>query len=922
MKKYVYKFEEADPENKSLFGGKGASLALMTRLGMPVPPGFIITTESCEEFFKPKREKLDELVKQIEKNPPPETRNKLIDEIWTIVDTLELPEGLMDQVLDELRQLESKVGKKFGHPDNPLLVSVRSGAPISMPGMMDTVLNLGLNDETVVGLGNQTNNFHFAYDAYRRFLQLFGKIVLGINEKLFEEELDRIKKKYNVEHDVDIPVEGLLELVDSYKKIIIREKGFFPHDPYLQLKLAIKAVFRSWMNPRAIFYRVMNKITRDIANCTAVNVQAMVFGNMGFDSGTGVVFSRNVATGENELYGEYLPNAQGEDVVAGIRTPLKISELKNKFPELYAMLYEKVKLLEKFEKEVQDVEFTVEKGKLYFLQTRAAKMTPLARVKTAVDMALEGIITKEEAVLKVKPETVLQLLYPTISPGVKASPIAKGLPASPGAVSGKVVFDPDRAVETAKQGEKVILVRTETKPDDVHGFYAAVGILTSKGGMTSHAAVVARAIGKPAVVGAESIKISYEERKFFVNGVEVKEGDYITIDGNTGNVYVGVIPTITPEITGELQTLLSWADSIRELGVRANADVPEDAMIARRNGAEGIGLLRIERMFRKPERLELLRNVILAESIEERERLMMKLAEMIKSDFKEILKIMDGLPVIIRLIDPPLHEFLPRPDELVKEIFELRMSGASKDVLEEKEKLYRRILVLTEANPMMGHRGVRVGVTYPEIYKGLTKAILEAYAELKKEGYNPKVGIMVPQVALAEEIKYVKDKAILPVARDVEAKYGVSLEFKVGTMIETVRACLVADEIAREADFFSFGTNDLTQATFSFSRDDVENKFLPAYLELGLLKNNPFETIDAKGVGELIKTAVRKAREVKPELEIGICGEHGGDPASIEMFYQSGLNYVSASPFRIVVARLAAAHATLKNKGRLKIKTD
>jgi len=918
MKKYVYRFEEADPNNKGLLGGKGASLALMTKLGMPVPPGFIITTEACEEFFAPKRDVLDELVRQIEKNPPPEIRNRLIDEIWRIVDTLDLPEGLMDQVLNELQVLEAKTGKKFGHPDNPLLVSVRSGAPISMPGMMDTVLNLGLNDETVIGLANQTNNFRFAYDAYRRFLQLFGKIVLGINEKLFEEELEKIKKKYNVAQDVDIPLEGLVELVEAYKKIIVSEKGFFPDDPYLQLKLAIKAVFRSWMNPRAIFYRVMNKITKDVANCTAVNIQTMVFGNMGFDSGTGVVFSRNVATGENELYGEYLPNAQGEDVVAGIRTPLKISELKERFPELYNMLYEKVKLLERYEKEVQDVEFTVERGKLYFLQTRAAKMTPIARVKTAVDMALEGIITKEEAVLKVKPETVLQLLYPTISPGVKASPIAKGLPASPGAVSGKVVFDPDTAVEKAKEGEKVILVRTETKPDDVHGFYAAVGILTSKGGMTSHAAVVARAIGKPAVVGAEAIKISYDDRKFMVNGIEVKEGDFVTIDGNTGNVYLGIIPTTTPEITGELQTLLSWADSIRKIGVRANADVPEDALIARKNGAEGIGLLRIERMFRKPERLELLRKVILAETSEEREKLMMRLAELIKTDFKEILRIMDGLPVIIRLIDPPLHEFLPRPDELIKEIYELKLSGASKNSIEEKERLYKRVVALTEANPMMGHRGVRVGITYPEIYKGLTKAILEAVAELKLEGLNPRVGIMIPQVAMDEEIKFVKEKAIIPMAKDIESKYGIKLDFKIGTMIETVRACLVADEIAREADFFSFGTNDLTQATFSFSRDDVENKFLPAYLELGILKNNPFDTIDVKGVGELVKMAVKKAKAVKPELEIGICGEHGGDPRSIEFFYDAGLDYVSASPFRIVVARLAAAHATLKNKINLK----
>ncbi len=911
-KKYVYDFEEADPNNKKLFGGKGAGLALMTQAGLPVPPGFTITTEACKDFYSPRKAEIDRIVKRLEKNPPPQERDRLIEELWGIIDSLDLPEGLMDEVREHMRRLEKKRGRGFGDPQNPLLVSVRSGAPVSMPGMMDTVLNLGLNDETVKGLASNTSNEWFAYDSYRRFLQLFGKIVLTIDEKLFDDAFEEVKKKYGAKYDVEIPVEGLKEIVERFKEIIRRERGEFPQDPYEQLRLAIKAVFRSWMNPRAIFYRVAHNITPEVAECTAVNVQSMAFGNMGEDSGTGVVFSRNVATGENELYGEYLPNAQGEDVVAGIRTPMPISELKKRFPELYEDLYKNVKKLERINRDVQDVEFTVEKGKLFFLQTRNAKMTPIARVKTAVDMANEGIITREEAVMKVQPEHVLQLLYPRVDESKAGKPIAKGLAASPGAVSGQVVFDPDTAVEWARAGKEVILVRVETKPDDVHGFYAAKGILTSRGGMTSHAAVVARGIGKPAVVGAEAIKISYDEKVFRVNGTVVREGDWITIDGNTGNVYLGKIPTVKPSVGKELGTLLSWADEFRRLGVKANADVPEDARIAREYGAEGIGLLRIERMFRKPERLEVLRRVILAESREEREKAMEELASMVKADFKEMLKIMDGLPVTIRLIDPPLHEFLPSPEELLEEIYEAKSKGQDTSKL---EKLYRRVKALTEANPMMGHRGVRVGVTFPEIYKGLTRAILEAAGELIKEGYNPKVQIMIPQVALASEIKYVKEKAILPTAREVEQRLGVKIPFQIGTMMETVRSCLVADEIAKEVEFFSFGTNDLTQATFSFSRDDVENKFLPQYLELDLLEYNPFETIDEKGVGQLVKMAVEKGRSANPSLEVGICGEHGGDPKSIHFFHKAGLDYVSASPFRILVARLAAAHAALKDKG-------
>ncbi len=914
MPRYVYSFDEADWKNKKLLGGKGSSLAMMTQLGLPVPPGFTITTEACKEFYKCGEGEITKIISQLEKQPPPEIRDKLIEKLWNIIDSLELPKGLMDEVVEHIHRLEKKRGRLFGDPDNPLLVSVRSGAAVSMPGMMDTILNLGLNDESVEGLAKQTGNRRFAYDAYRRLLQLFGKVVLNIDDKVFDEAMDEIKEKYDVKSDVEIPEEGMVELVERFKEIIEEEAGGFPQDPWEQLRMAIKAVFRSWMNPRAIFYRIANKITPDIADCTAVNVQSMVFGNMGEDSGTGVVFSRNVATGDNELYGEFLPNAQGEDVVAGIRTPMPVSELKSRFPELYNMLYEKVKLLEKINKEVQDVEFTVEKGTLFFLQTRNAKMTPLARVKTAVDMAKEGVINREEAVLKVQPEHVLQLLYPRIDKSSGAKPIAKGLNASPGAVSGQVVFHPDTAVAWAKEGKDVILVRVETKPDDVHGFYAAKGILTSRGGMTSHAAVVARGIGKPAVVGAEMIKIDYDKKLFSVNGEVVKEGEWITIDGNTGEVYLGKVPTIQPEVIPELRELLSWADEFRRLGVKANADVPEDARIAREYGAEGIGLLRIERMFRKPERLEVLRKVILSETTEDREAAMYKLSELVKDDFKEMLDVMDGLPVTIRLIDPPLHEFLPKPEELLKEIYEMEREGAPKEAIEEKQRLYKRVVALTEANPMMGHRGVRVGVTYPEIYKGLVKAMLEATAELIKEGKNPVLQIMVPQVAIVDELRFVKENAIYPIAKEVEEKYGVKIPFMVGTMIETVRSALTADEIAREAEFFSFGTNDLTQGTYSFSRDDVENKFLPQYLELGILRFNPFETIDKKGVGELVKIAVEKGRKANPQLEVGICGEHGGDPESIHFFHKVGLDYVSASPFRILIARLAAAHAALKEK--------
>ncbi|MDT7870670.1 MAG: pyruvate, phosphate dikinase [Thermoproteus sp.] len=912
-KKYVYDFEEADYKNKKLFGGKGASLIQMTRLGLRVPPGFIITTEACKDFFAPRRAEIAELEALLERQPPPEVRDQAIGKLFALINSLDLPAGLWDEVRQHMKLLEEKMGRRFGDPENPLLVSVRSGAAVSMPGMMDTVLNLGLNDQTVKGLARQTGNEWFAYDAYRRFVNMFGKIVLGIEDKLFSSIWEEIKRKYNAKEDPDVPLEGLKEAVEKFKGVIGEHYGEFPQDPWEQLRLAIKAVFRSWDSPRAIFYRVAEKITPDIADCTAVNVVTMVFGNMGWDSGTGVVFSRDVATGEDRLYGEFLPVAQGEDVVAGIRTPMDIEEFRKRFPHLYDELYKGVKLLERANKDVQDVEFTVERGKLFFLQCRNAKMTPLARVKTAVDMAREGVISREEALLKVSPDHVLQLLYPRIDPKAKAQPIAKGLPASPGAVSGQLVFHPDDAVRWAREGKKVVLARVETKPDDVHGFYASVGILTSRGGMTSHAAVVARAIGKPAVVGAEALAIDEAAKTMAVNGQVFREGDWVTIDGNTGNVYAGVVPTVEPELIPELEELLSWADGVRRLGVRANADLPEDAALAKKFGARGIGLLRIERMFRKPERLELLRRVILAETREERIKHLEPLHEMLKGDFKEIFKIMDGLPVIVRLIDPPLHEFLPKPEEVLQQIYEAKAAGRD---ARELEHLYDRIKALQEANPMLGHRGVRVGVTYPEFYYYLSRAIAKAAAELKKEGFNPVVEIMIPQVSDVREIRYVKEKGILPALRDVERETGVRLEVKIGTMVETVRAALTMDQIAKEVDFISFGTNDLTQAVFSFSRDDAENKFIPQYLELKILDADPFETLDAVGVGKLLELAAKTAKEVNPKIEVGVCGEHGGDPKSIYFIERTEVDYVSASPFRVPLARLAAAQAKVLRGGK------
>ncbi len=879
MKKWVYLFDEGDPNDRALLGGKGAGLAQMTQAGLPVPPGFTITTEACNAYYEYNQQ---------------------------------FPEGMWEQVLDALKEIERRTGKKFGDPSNPLLVSVRSGAKFSMPGMMDTVLNLGLNDEVAKGLINLTQNERFVYDAYRRFIQLFGKIVLGIPGEIFDKAFEDYKEKVGAKLDTDLTAEHLKEIVSIFKDIVKRETGSdFPQEPIEQLRLAIGAVFRSWNNKRAIDYRNYNKIPHSLG--TAVNIVTMVFGNMGFDSGTGVAFTRDPATGEKKFFGEFLFNAQGEDVVAGIRTPLKIEELKEKMPAIYDQLVEIAKKLEGYYRDMQDIEFTVERGKLWMLQTRSGKRTAQAAVKIAVDMAEEGIISKEEAILRVDPNQIDQLLHRQIDPSAKVTVIAKGLNASPGAATGTVVFDADRAKELAKDGVKVILVRPETNPDDVGGMLVSEGILTARGGATSHAAVVARGIGKPCVVGAESIKIDLEKRLFNVNGYTVKEGDIVTINGTTGEVIVGEAPLIEPELTPELQKLLSWADSFKRLQNWANADYPRDAQKAKEYGAQGIGLCRTEHMFFEAERLPIVREMILARNSEERKSALDKLLPIQKEDFKGILKVMDGLPVIIRLLDPPLHEFLPRHEELLAEVVELRVTGKDPKALAEKEELLRRVEEMQEVNPMLGLRGCRLGITRPEINEMQVRAIFKAACELKKEGYNPKPEIMIPLVGHVNELKLIRDQ-LESVAKSVMEEEGITVDYKFGTMIEVPRAALTAGEIAEYAQFFSFGTNDLTQMTFGYSRDDAEGKFLFVYLEKGILPADPFQTLDIKGVGRLMEMAVKDGRSTRPELEIGICGEHGGDPDSITFAHEIGLNYVSCSPFRVPIARLAAAHAALKEK--------
>jgi len=868
--KRIVFFDEAKGMSRKVLGGKGAGLVDMTYAGLPVPPGFIITIDVCKEYYSNGRE---------------------------------MPKGLMDEVKSAMHKLEEITGKSFGGKDNPLLVSVRSGAPISMPGMMDTILNLGLNDDTIRALISRTRNERFAWDAYRRFIQMFSKVVLGINDSLFSKALEEMKRSRGVKHDNELDADALKELTHEFKRICTSNGKEFPDDPYKQLELAIKAVFNSWMSERAVEYRRYYKITPDIADGTAVNIVTMVFGNMDDRSATGVVFTRNPESGERRLYGEFLLNAQGEDVVAGIRTPEPIERLADIMPDTYKQLVDICNRLERHYREPQDVEFTIESGRLYLLQTRAAKMNAIASVKVAVDMVREGIISKEEALLRVNPDDLEQLLHRRVDPKTTTKPIAVGIGASPGAAVGKVVLDTKRAIEYAAAGEQVILVREETKPEDVPAFFRSVGILTSKGGKTSHAAVVARGMGKPCIVGCSSIIIDEEQRRFLVDGIVVNEMDAVTIDGSTGRVYIGNVKLVDPELSSEFRTMLEWAEGMKRLGIRANADTPEAAGIARSYGARGIGLCRTERMFNSEDRLPILVRMIMARSKEERIRALEELMPYLKSDTMNILKVMEGYPVTIRLLDPPLHEFLPRMEDLIRSVYERKDKNA--------EEMLKRIRELVEVNPMMGQRGVRLGIVYPEIYEYQIRAVLEASVELIKQGVHVETQIMVPQVGISAELVTIKgifDK----VKQEVENRYGVTLNVKFGTMIEVVRACLTSDSIASIAEFFSFGTNDLTQAVFSFSREDVEGKFLPLYLEKGILKDNPFQTIDRDGVGKAMRIAVEQARAVNSRLEIGICGEHGGDPKSIEFCDMIGLDYVSASPHRIPIAILAAAQSALR----------
>jgi pyruvate,orthophosphate dikinase len=882
-KKFVYIFREGQASMKDLLGGKGANLAEMTNIGLPVPPGFTITTEACNDYYANNRN---------------------------------FPAGLWDQISPALADVEQATNKKFGDKENPLLVSVRSGAKFSMPGMMDTILNLGLNDETVQGLAESTQNDRFAYDSYRRFIQMFGDVVLEVDHHHFESILEDAKTKQGVTYDSELTAESLKWVVEGYKKLIERRTGSpFPQEPMKQLEQAILAVFRSWNNDRAIVYRKINDIPDNIG--TAVNVQSMVFGNMGTDSGTGVAFTRNPSTGEKALYGEYLMNAQGEDVVAGIRTPQPIKSLEDENKEIYAQFIEIANRLEDHYRDMQDIEFTIERGRLYILQTRNGKRTAPAAIRVAVELCHEGVISKDESIIRIEPGQLGQLLHRRMDTEAKLEVLAKGLPASPGAASGKIVFDADEAERLGHSGEKVLLVRTETTPDDIHGILAAQGILTSRGGMTSHAAVVARHMGKPAVCGCEALKIDYTENTVTIDGVVYPEGTLLSIDGATGRVIKGAVPMIDPELSEEFKQLLEWADEIRALKVLANADNPRDAQKARDFGAQGIGLCRTEHMFMDPARIPIVQEMILAQNLLEREAALQKLLPMQEEDFYGILKAMQGLSVTIRLLDPPLHEFLPNVEELVVEITKLKMSGKDSEELKDKEALLRKVRALSEMNPMLGHRGCRLGVTFPEIYAMQARAIFQAAARLIKEGYEIHPEVMIPLVIHVKELAMLR-KLTEDAAAAVMEEQGVSITYKVGTMIEVPRAALTADEIATTADFFSFGTNDLTQTTLGFSRDDAEGKFLPAYLEHDILEQNPFAVLDRNGVGKLMKMGVQLGRAANPDLKVGICGEHGGDPSSIEFCHLIGLDYVSCSPFRVPIARLAAAQAAVNNKDQSK----
>lgn len=913
--KYVFAFDEGDGKNKQLLGGKGANLCEMTQIGLNVPPGFVISTAGCLNYLEA------------------ETHN--------------LPDGLMQEVRDQMEKIETKTGKLFGDPTNPLLISVRSGSAMSMPGMMDTILNLGLNEATLHGLIAQTSNERFGYDAYRRFIQLFGKVALGVPDEKFDTHFEAIKHRAGVKADIGLGTDDLKDICKLFLDAVHEHTGKpFPTDVYEQLEIAIKAVFNSWMGKRAIDYRREFKITPAMANGTAVNIVTMVFGNMGNDSATGVGFTRDPGTGENVMFGEYLVNAQGEDVVAGIRTPKAVALLEAEMPVQYKQLETLRNTLETHYREVQDFEYTIEKGVLYCLQTRNGKMNTTAMVRTSVEMAKAGLITKEESLLRIKPEMLEQLLHPRLDSLHKQAPLAQGLPASPGAASGHVVFDADRAEMLGHAGEKVILVREETKPEDIHGFFAAQGILTSRGGKTSHAAVVARGMGKPCVAGAEGIQVDVKLRQATIGEKVLHEGDYITIDGGTGFVYQGIIPTVDPTFSDELKLLLSWADEIAQMKVFANADTPDAAKKALEYGAMGIGLCRTERMFNGVDRLPIVVEMILAENADEREKALNRLLAIQKQDFKEILMTMAPRPVTIRLLDPPIHEFLPTEDVLKDEIINLhhlketaggvsnlfsslRLLNADPELakvsaypftenglelinlaIAKKEQMLKKVHELYEVNPMLGHRGVRLGLTYPEIYKMQIRAILEAAGECQKVGIDVRPEIMVPQVCNEKELQHVK-LFVDNIRQSIDNELNIKLSFKFGTMIEVVRACMQAGEIAQEVEFFSFGTNDLTQATFSFSREDAENKFLPFYTQNGILNDNPFEILDVHGVGRLMEFAVKDGRNSHPDLKIGICGEHGGQPDSIAFCNYLGLNYVSCSGPRVPVARLAAAQAKL-----------
>nr|WP_320161160.1 pyruvate, phosphate dikinase [uncultured Methanoregula sp.] len=911
-RKWVYAFSEGDGKNKNLLGGKGANLCEMTQIGLNVPPGFVITTEACLAYLE-----------SPERNLPP---------------------GLIEQVRAELKTVERKSGRVFGGRDNPLLVSVRSGSAMSMPGMMDTILNLGLNEDTLQGLIQQTGDKRFSYDAYRRFIQLFGRIALGIPEEEFETVFEEVKEKAGVKTDVGLSARDLAEVSEKFLDIVLRiTRKPFPTDPREQLEIAIKAVFGSWGGRRAVDYRREFKITPEMANGTAVNVMEMVFGNMGEDSATGVGFTRDPATGENVLFGEYLVNAQGEDVVAGIRTPKPVAAMAQEMPRIYQELLDLRNRLEAHYKEIQDFEFTIQKGILYCLQTRNGKMNVSALVRTSVDMVEEGLIERHSALLRVQPDMLEQMLFPRLDPKVTKKPIAQGLPASPGVAVGIAVFDADRAEKLGRTGQRVILVREETRPEDIHGFFAAQGILTSRGGKTSHAAVVARGMGKPCVSGAEGIIVDVHMRHARAGDMEFGEGALITIDGTTGSVYLGEVPMIEAEFSSQLATILSWADEIAHLHVMANADTPDDAKRALKFGAKGIGLCRTERMFNGSDRLPIMVEMIVADTQEDRVAALDKLLPFQREDFKEMFRIMEGRPVTVRLLDPPIHEFLPSEHQLEDELASLRhlreilrglhvladsakslrpadstLSPVGKftdpilvdEIIQKKEAMLQKGRALHEVNPMLGHRGVRLGLTFPEIYRMQIRAIMEAAAECQKTGVIVYAEIMVPQVCTVQELKRVK-VWVEEIRADVEKTHQLTLKVKFGSMLEVVRACLRADNLAEEAEFFSFGTNDLTQATFSFSREDAENKFLPMYNQSGILLDNPFEVLDIKGVGRIMEQALKWARHTRPGMTIGICGEHGGHPASIRFCHAIGLTYVSCSAPRVPIARLAAAQAVL-----------